>query len=236
MAFPACLRHNGRMHVCLFDIDGTLISSGGAGKRALEAALRSEFGLTPATENLLLTGRTDRAILRDLFRRHALVESPANWQRLRAAYLHHLPACLKASPGMVLPGIAAFLERLRAEARVAVGLLTGNLRDGARIKLGHFDLFHHFGFGGYGDEHLDRDDVAREALAAVHERFNGSVRPEHILVVGDTPLDIRCARAIGARVAAVATGWHPAEELAAHRPDVLLTDLSDPTPLLQQWR
>jgi phosphoglycolate phosphatase len=235
VAFPVCLRHNSLMHVGLFDIDGTLISSGGAGKLALERALHSEFGLNPVTDKLLFSGRTDRAIIRDLFRMHALEDTPANYRELRAAYLRHLPACLASCQGRVLPGIAALLERLRAEDRVAVGLLTGNLRDGARIKLGHFGLFEHFAFGGYGDEHLDRDDVAREALTVIHGRFNGSVRPEHIWVIGDTPLDVRCARSIGARVAAVATGWHPAEELAAHRPDVLLTDLSDPTPLLRLW-
>jgi phosphoglycolate phosphatase-like HAD superfamily hydrolase len=223
------------MHVCLFDIDGTLISSGGAGKHALEQALASEFGISRTLDKLLFSGRTDRAIMQDLFRLHALEESPPNRQRLRAAYLRHLPGCLAAAQGRILPGIAALLEQLRARDRVAVGLLTGNLRDGARIKLGHFGLFDQFAFGGFGDEHLDRDDVAREALAAVHERFDGSVRPEHIWVVGDTPLDVRCARSIGARVAAVATGWHSAQELAQHQPDLLLTNLSDPSPMLRLW-
>jgi phosphoglycolate phosphatase-like HAD superfamily hydrolase len=223
------------MHICLFDIDGTLISSGGAGKAALEAALASAFGVTSLTDSVQFSGRTDRAICRDLFTLHRLEESPANWQRLRQAYLDHLPACLARSEGKVLPGIASLLEQLRGRADMAVGLLTGNIRDGARLKLGHFDLFHHFAFGGFGDDHLDRDDVAREALAEVHRRFNGVVRPERIWVVGDTPLDIRCARSIGARVAAVATGWHSADELAAGRPDLLLADLSDPAPLLMKW-
>ena len=224
------------MHVCLFDIDGTLMSSGGAGKRALEKALASEFGIDRPVEKLLLSGRTDRAILRDLFRLHALEESAVNLQRLLAGYLHHLPACLAGSSGRVLPGIVALLEHLRAEGRVAVGLLTGNVRDGARLKLGHFGIHEHFAFGGFGDLHLDRDDVARDALQAVHRRFNGSVRPERIWVVGDTPLDIRCARSIGARAVAVTTGWHSAEELTGHRPDLLLADLSDPAPLLRLWQ
>jgi phosphoglycolate phosphatase-like HAD superfamily hydrolase len=106
--------------------------------------------------------------------------------------------------------------------------LTGNVRDGARLKLGHYRLDHYFAFGGYGDCHLDRDDVAREALAAVHHHCNGTACLERIWVIGDTPLDIRCARAIGVRVAAVATGLHPLEELAAERPDLLLPDFSDP--------
>src|SRR5205807_10014890 len=102
----------------------------------------------------------------------------------------------------------------------------------ARLKLGHFGLFNFFGFGGFGDQHWERDDVAREALAAVREQFGPRVAAENIWVIGDTPLDISCARAIGARVAAVATGWHSLDELAACKPDLLLADLSDAGPFL----
>jgi phosphoglycolate phosphatase len=221
------------MQVCLFDIDGTLISSGGAGKAALEAALRSEFGLEPLLDKLSLSGRTDRAIVLDLLPMHDLEASPANIARLLESYLVHLPESLKNGAGKVLPGIQRLLDHLRAHDRVAVGLLTGNVRAGARTKLGHFGLFEHFAFGGFGDHHLDRDDVAREALAAVHERYDGGVAPDRIWVIGDTPLDVRCARAIGARAVAVATGWHPADELAACRPDLLVADFTDATPLLE---
>jgi phosphoglycolate phosphatase-like HAD superfamily hydrolase len=223
------------MHVCLFDIDGTLISSGGAGKAALEMALAHEFGITRPIDKLELSGRTDRAITRDLFRMHTLEESPDNWQRLVAAYLRHLPACLSRCAGRVLPGIAALLEQLSRRSDVAVGLLTGNIRAGARVKLGHFGLFDYFAFGGFGDLHFDRDDVAREALAAVHQRWNGTVSPDRLWVIGDTPLDVRCARSIGANAIAVTTGWHSREELEEHAPDLLLTDLADPSPLLDLW-
>lgn len=219
------------MHVCLFDIDGTLISSGGAGKAALETALAGEFGASLA-HRVPYSGRTDRAIIRDLFRLHGIDDTPANLQRLLRAYLHHLPHCLHSHDGRVLPGIAALLERLRARGDVALGLLTGNVRDGARLKLGHFDLYGYFAFGGFGDLHHDRDDVAHEALAAMHGHLNGTVRLDRIWVIGDTPLDIRCARAIGVRVAAVGTGWHPLDELAAGSPDLLLADFTDPDPLL----
>ncbi len=218
------------MHVCLFDIDGTLIASGGAGKAALEAALAEEFGVTRIIDKLKLSGRTDRAIIADLFRLHVIDDTPENHRRLRDAYLRHLPHFLHA--GRVLPGIAELLVHLDERADVAVGLLTGNVRAGAKVKLGYFGLYDYFAFGGYGDHHLDRDDVAREALAEVRRHLNGSVHPERIWVIGDTPLDIRCARAIGARAVAVATGWHRLEELAEHTPDLLLTDLSDPEPLL----
>ena len=227
-------RYNGRMLICLFDIDGTLISSGGAGKTALEEALADEFGVAHLIEKLQLSGRTDRAIVRDLFRLHVIDETPENLRRLTAAYLRHLPAHLR-DKGRVLPGVVELLTKLRGRKDVLVGLLTGNVRDGARVKLGHFGLHEHFPFGGFGDLHFDRDDVAREALAEVKRLLNGSADPGRIWVVGDTPLDVRCARAIGARAAAVATGWHGRDELADHRPDLLLTDLSDPAPLLAHW-
>lgn len=222
------------MHVCLFDIDGTLIASGGAGKVALEAALNEEFGITRVIDKLQLSGRTDRAIVADLFRLHVIDDTPENHERLRIAYLRHLPRYLHA--GRVLPGIAELLAHLDGCAEVAVGLLTGNVRAGAKVKLGFFGLYDYFAFGGYGDHHLDRDDVAREALTEARRRLNGTVQPECIWVVGDTPLDIRCARSIGARAVAVATGWHSLAELAEHRPDLLLADLSDPAPLFSRWQ
>jgi phosphoglycolate phosphatase-like HAD superfamily hydrolase len=221
------------MHVCLFDIDGTLISSGGAGKAALELALFQEFGIERITDKLVLSGRTDRAICRDLFAYHVLDDTPENWRRLIDAYLQNLPHCLATKGGKVLPGITELLEGLRRHDDVRVGLLTGNIRAGAKVKLGHFGLYEHFAFGGFGDDHFDRDDVAREALQAVHVHCKGMACADRIWVIGDTPLDIRCARAIGARAVAVATGWHPAEELSACEPDLLFTDLSDPKLLLE---
>jgi phosphoglycolate phosphatase-like HAD superfamily hydrolase len=220
------------MQIVFFDIDGTLILSGGAGKAALEAALASEFGIGWEIEKLSLSGRTDRAIVRDMLLWHGLADSVENWQRMTAAYIRHLPAHLAQRSGNVLPGIEALLARLNLRPRTAVGLLTGNTREGARLKLGHFGLAGYFPFGGFGDEHLDRDSVAREALAEAR-RLHGNVRPEQIWVVGDTPLDVQCARHIGARAVAVATGWHSLDELTASEPDVLVTDLADPQPLLR---
>jgi phosphoglycolate phosphatase-like HAD superfamily hydrolase len=221
------------MIVFLFDIDGTLLSSGGAGKAALETGLTREFGLSHIRGQVPYSGRTDRAIISDLLQMHDIAETPDNWHRLLNAYLRLLPECLHRHEGRVLPGIAALLEHLgTCRDRVAVGLLTGNVRAGANAKLGHFGLEHHFAFGGFGDDHLDRCDVARSALAAAHGHLDGAISPERVWVIGDTPLDIACARAIGAKVAAVATGWHDREELASHQPNLLFDDLNDPSALL----
>jgi phosphoglycolate phosphatase len=223
------------MHVCLFDIDGTLLSSGGAGKAAMEAAVTSAFGVPASAHDVPFSGRTDRAIARDLFQVHGVENSGANWHRFVAAYLEHLPRCLDSHQGKVLPGIRALLDRLSGRPDVAVGLLTGNVRDGARLKLGHYRLFHHFSFGAYGDHHLERDDVARDAREIIHGLHNGVVDWKRVWIIGDTPLDIRCARCIGARVLAVATGWHSLDLLHAENPDLLLADLADAAPLLAAW-
>jgi phosphoglycolate phosphatase-like HAD superfamily hydrolase len=220
------------LHLVLFDIDGTLIASGGAGKAAMEAALRLEFGIAELTDGVPYSGRTDRAIGLELLHLHGIAAVPENWHRLRKAYLHHLPASLARHRGQVLPGIRALLEHLVTQSEVAVGLLTGNIQEGARLKLGHYRLDHHFAFGGFGDQHLDRDDVARDALVAGRQHLGELGTLGQVWVIGDTPLDIQCARAIGARVAAVATGLHPVDELAAARPDLLFADLADFQPFL----
>src|SRR5262249_16857540 len=142
------------------------------------------------------------------------------------------PECLNRHNGRVLPGILELLTELQARGNVAIGLLTGNIRAGARVKLGHYRLFEYFAFGGYGDLHFDRDDVAREALAGAvgHLGANGSA--ERVWVIGDTPLDVRCARAIGAKVVAVATGLHSHDQLRECDADLTLHDLADFAPLL----
>jgi phosphoglycolate phosphatase-like HAD superfamily hydrolase len=217
------------MSVLLFDIDGTLVSTGGAGGEALHDAFFQDFEIDGSHE-VPLSGRTDRGIGRNLFEMHGLKDSDANWQRLREGYLRRLPQYLPRFPGRVLPGVQPLLDRLASRSDTALGLLTGNTMEGARIKLDYFDLFRYFRFGGFGDEHHDRDGVAAAALRAARQHCNGHTEP--VWVLGDTPLDITCARFIGAKVLAVATGIHPRHELATLKPDVLLDDLSDTEQVL----
>lgn len=214
------------MRVLLFDIDGTLLNSGGAGQAAMEDALASAFGVTKQTEGIPVAGRTDRAITTDMLQFHDIPLTEQNWSRLYEHYLTHLPQRLGTRGGLVLPGVEGLLTTLAAEDGCLLGLLTGNFRRGAEIKLSHFELAQHFCCGGYGDHHHDRDDVARAAKSDAL-RTLGRAEHDDVWVIGDTPNDVKCGRAIGARVVAVATGHYSEDELRATRPDFLFGDFSN---------
>jgi phosphoglycolate phosphatase len=221
------------MHVLLFDIDGTLIHSGGSGVEALRLAFREVFASSPP-ETIATAGRTDRGIARELFHWCGVEDSAENWDRFRTAYLRHLREQLPRRPGRILPGVPALLTRLAIRSDVVLGLLTGNVAEGARLKLEYFGLNHHFAFGGYGEVAPERNDVAEQALAAARQTLDGAVHPGRLWVLGDTPLDIQCARHIGARAVAVATGPHAKRELAQAQPDVLLDDFCQATEFWRQ--
>ncbi len=209
--------------VVLFDIDGTLIHTHGAGRRAFAEVLGSQFGLPDATRGVSFAGRTDRDICGEIFRAHHLPDSA--WDVFAARYLQQLQSALQHRAGEVLPGVAELIRGLEElPQRPKLALLTGNLEKGAELKLRSVGLWRHFAFGAYGDQWTDRDDVAREALSIAQAHCG--VAADHLLVIGDTPRDIQCARAIGARVLAVATGECTLEELARHEPDALLPDLT----------
>src|SRR5215213_4822239 len=190
------------MPIILFDIDGTLVRTGGAGKAAMEAGLVAAFGVKEIRDVVTYSGRTDTAITRDLLGVHGIEPTPANQQKLREAYLDHLPNSLKTKGGTVCPGIPQLLGAVRGKPGVVLGLLTGNVRLGASHKLGFFGLWEHFTCGGFGDDHHERDDVARAALAHAREHVGRAVDPSEVWVIGDTPLDVSCARAIGAKAVA----------------------------------
>jgi phosphoglycolate phosphatase len=222
------------MRVILFDIDGTLVSTGGAGRMALERGMAGAFGVPPTSDGISLSGRTDRGIARDLFGAHGIAETEENWQRFRRAYLAALPGTLAERAGRVLPGVADLLSQLAGREDTAVGLLTGNIREGARLKLTYYQIFHHFGpgFGGFGDVHLERDHVAREALESARAHLGRERAPTQVWVVGDTPLDVRCAHSIGARAVAVATGEYSVDVLQKEGADAVVPDLSTAVELL----
>jgi phosphoglycolate phosphatase-like HAD superfamily hydrolase len=223
------------MKAVLFDIDGTLILTGGAGQRAFAQTFAADFGVPAISKQVNFAGRSDRAIACELMRVHDIEPSEVNWQRFRSGYLARLPEALRTGDGHVLPGVTRLLDEL-AGLPVHVGLLTGNVRDGAQRKLSHYNLWHRFAFGGFGDEHVDRRDIAVAAVAAARKQVPSNGHPsatrETVVVIGDTEQDIQCARAIGAHAVAVATGLTPATALAAENPDLLIENLEDAAALL----
>ncbi|GIW94217.1 MAG: phosphoglycolate phosphatase [Pirellulaceae bacterium] len=226
------------MKVVFFDIDGTLLLSGGAGRQALESGFCHCFGVS-LVKPIVLDGRPDRAVGTALFEAHGLQDTEENWARLCRAYLHRLPATLKQRPGRVLPGVLRLLDLLARRPDVFLGLLTGNVREGARIKLEHFSLLPFFGpplIGGFGDQERDRRQVAKRAVVAVERHLGLEGARAEYWVVGDTPWDVQAARAIGARCVAVATGFYSLEQLAAYKPDFLLSDLEQLDDLPHWWR
>ncbi len=221
--------------VFLFDIDGTLLASGGAGKAALEEALLSEFQLDQIRLQVPYAGRTDIAIAHDLLTGHGVPSTKENLHRLHEAYLQRLPEALSRKQGHVLPGVLQLLQALeQMHESVLVGLLTGNIRQGAQVKLGHYEIAHYFGFGGFGDGLLDRNHVAESAWSEAQRHYAGDLAKSRTWVIGDTPLDVMCARAIGVNVLAVATGFHSMEELASAQPDLLLESLADHEDVLNR--
>jgi phosphoglycolate phosphatase len=214
------------MKVFLFDIDGTLVNTGGAGRIAMAAAFEAIYGVCDKVEGVQFSGRTDRVIARDLAVAHGFEDDEAIWRRFRGEYLERLPDALRVSAGRLLPGVEALLDELSDHDDAHLGLLTGNVEEGARLKLSYYGVWDRFPFGGFGDEFFERNDVAGSAFAKAEKRVGRTVDPRQVWVIGDTPLDVACARAIGANAVAVATGFYNADALAECRPDLLVEDLS----------
>lgn len=229
------------MHICFLDIDGTLLLTGGAGQSAFAETLAVDFGIPKIDANVGFAGRSDKAIAMDLFSSHGIEPSEENWRRFSAGYLGRLEKALMAHRGSVLPGVPALLDALAARGNVAIGLLTGNMREGARRKLCHYGLWDWFPFGGFGDEHMERCDIAAAALAAAELHLNdrptlansnGTPRVRQVIVIGDTQHDIRCGRSIGARCVGVPTGITSAQVLRESQPDLFVETLEDIEPIL----
>lgn len=192
----------------LFDIDGTLVVTAHAGVRGMNAAFARLYGRAGALDTVSIAGRTDRAIVTDAFRTLGIEPTDEDVMRLRDGYLSDLRSELDTpAPGekRILPGVEALITALDARDDVTVGLLTGNFAGGAEIKLSHFDLWRRFAFGAFGDDHLERRALVPVAVRAC-EAHGVSVAPADVVIIGDTPLDVDCARAHGARAVAVATG------------------------------
>ena len=216
------------VRLVLFDIDGTLIRSGGAGEKAFARVAETEFGVRNGTARLHFAGRTDPSIVRDFFQQHGFEASAGNFRRFYDCYVFYLDHLLNQIDGQVLPGVHRVLDELKAMTEPpTLGLLTGNIRLGAQLKLTRYKLWHWFQTGGFGDDSEDRNQIAIVARARGDKLLGRPLRGEEILVVGDTPRDIECARAIDARVLAVATGTYSAEQLRKDSPDWTVNTLNE---------
>ncbi len=216
-----------RIRLVLFDVDGTLIHTGGAGVKAFALTLATEFGMADGTELIRFGGRTDVSLMRELFSLGRIEPSPGNFERFFAAYVVWLEKLMRECRGGACPGVLGFYGALARRAEPPLfGLLTGNIRRGAQIKLERFGLWDKFAFGGFADDHEERDQIAAVARRRGREQLGGALEDGEVLVIGDTPLDIRCARAIGAKALAVATGSFSVPQLEAHHPDWAVEDLS----------
>ena len=219
------------MYIALFDIDSTLIRTRGAGRAAFAETFRADFGIEQLHGEISFAGRSDRAIVREVFAQHGIEDRPGTWRRFLQGYLQRLERTLATRRGSLLPGVLPLLRAVRERSDVAVGILTGNVAAGARLKLRHYGIDAFFDFGGYGDHHTDRGGIAADALGAADAYLRATHRlaaePALTTVIGDTPEDVRCARSIGAKAIAVATGNSSLSELTAAAPDRAFPDLTD---------
>ena len=221
--------------ILLFDVDGTLVTTDGVGRRAIEKTFERRHGRSDVV-SFSFAGMTDKAIVRDgllaLGRRFAAeTELQAEMDATLAFYLRVLEEEAAAAPTggiRVHDGIMRALDRAEARPDVALGLGTGNLREGARIKLGHAGIYHRFTFGGFGDDSIDRPEILASGARRGAAQLGKPLQVCRVVVVGDTPKDIAAAQAIGAACLAVATGMHSVAELEAHAPALACATLADP--------
>ncbi len=221
----------------LFDIDGTLINTGGAGLRAMKTAAAECLGDERLLEGCSFAGKTDRSIIRDLIRR-ADIQSDIEQKTLAmyACYIKLLGKYLAGAESFfVYPHVASLLQQLNCEPDLELALLTGNLEQGARLKLEHAALWHYFRWGVYGEVSEDRNDLSRKALEIITKK-DGQIDPQRVVVIGDTVSDIRCGQAIGATTIAYSAGFEPAEKLRPINPDHLIDDFRHIPAIIAQLR
>ncbi len=219
----------------LFDVDNTLLYSGGAGGLAMKRAFHEVFGIEDGFRNIEFTGRTDMAILRDALARWSLLDGsfPRALEEFKESYLRHLADTLREASGRVMPGIRGLLSAMEEEEQIRLGLATGNFRKGAMMKLAHYDLTRFFGDGGFGEDAEDRAVVVELAIRRVARGDRLPRGNRSVYVVGDTPLDIAAAKANGAWAVAVATGPRSVPELREAGADLVFPDLSDTQTVLR---
>jgi len=217
------------MKLLLFDIDGTLMLSGGAGVRAMSEAFRRMYGIAGAFDGVNLAGRTDTSILRDACRQYGFIHDEKSELAFKELYAALLPEEWQKPTGVkkLMPGVRPLMDSLQGRPGVILGLLTGNWQISGRIKLRFFGLDEYFPFGAFADDSERREELVPFAVSRCSDLYGWTPQGSEIFIIGDTPSDILCARPHGARTVAVAAAHYGIEDLAAFDPDYLFSDLSD---------
>ncbi|MCW5827992.1 MAG: HAD hydrolase-like protein [Deltaproteobacteria bacterium] len=227
----------GKTKLILWDIDGTLIRSGGAGARALDRAFVDLYGVQNACETIDWGGMTDPLIVNELIRFHFRREAtPEDREQTLQGYLSYLPEEIeRASEYRVMPGVREAVEEMHEHPEYHQGLGTGNLEPGGRIKLGRSDLGRYFEWGGFASDSDRRAELIRIGIERGRRAAGEHVPAERVVIIGDTLRDIEAARACGARVIAVATGAKTLAELEAGKPDLLVEDIAAGETRFWDW-
>ncbi len=217
------------MKLLLFDIDGTLLHSGGAGRRAMDKAFEELYGIADAFRGIEMAGKTDTLILEEALRKFGLPVEADQVADFKRRYFELLRQEIRrpSERQRLMPGIRELLQRLSRHPKVTLGLLTGNWREGGMIKLRHFSLAGFFKLGAFAEDAPSRDELVPVAVERYRELTGKTPAPDDVWVIGDTPRDVACARPHGARAIAVATGLFSLEDLAKSRPDALFADFSN---------
>jgi phosphoglycolate phosphatase-like HAD superfamily hydrolase len=217
------------MQVLLFDIDGTLVNTGGTGKDAMNRAFEEIYGMANGLDGILLAGQTDPKIMLDAFQKLSMKWDDAKMGAFKERYFMRLEEEFQRPRPQrrIMPGFPEALDHLCQLPQTHLGLLTGNWQRGAQIKLENFGLWKYFEFGAFGDDDLDRNKLVPHALRRAAELFGRHPQSDRVYVIGDTPRDVQCARPHGAVAIAVATGDYSVDVLRAASPDFLFADLSE---------
>ncbi len=224
------------MKVLLFDIDGTLIRAGGSGRKALNRAAESLYGVANACSELSLAGRTDLFNFGEAYRfATGKKASAAEVEKLHLEYLKHLPfyvrSALRKGAYEIPAGLEVLLKRLSQDKRVLLGLGTGNMEKGARIKLEPSGFNKYFLFGGYGSDSFHRHALLMKAVSRAKKLSTGPIQKRDVYVIGDTPFDVSAGKKAGFKTVAVGTGFADWSQLKAAKPDHLARDFKD----LHKW-
>ena len=218
------------MRLVLFDIDGTLLLSGGAGTRSLYRAFQIRYGIEPDWTSIRFDGKTDPLIIQEIVSKYGVDDEPG--QEFYDTYLSILPDEIRRSPNFqVLAGARELVIHLSADPTFLIGLATGNVETGARLKVERAGLSSYFPFGGYGSDSGDRTELIRTAIRRGSE-LAAPLAVDGVFVIGDTPRDIRAGRAAGAATIAVATGNYGLDDLRSHGPDLAVAGLQPMEPIL----